>query len=60
MTIEWDTQARKMLPSHAAELGRILNMNQEWRWLMGHIPKDFFALDANDKEDKKFTTADIG
>ena len=44
----------------AAELGRILNMNQEWRWLMGHIPKDFFALDANDKEDKKFTTADIG
>ena len=56
---EWDTQVRWMRPSHASTLGHILNNNQEWKRLMGHIPKDYFALDAQHKEEKKFDTAQI-
>ena len=57
--VEWDTQARHMRHSHASTMGHILNGNQEWKRLMGHIPRDFFTLDAQEKEKKRFDTAQI-
>ena len=57
--VEWNTQLRKMRPSHASTLGHILNNNQEWKKLMGHIPRDFFTLDEKEKERKRFDTSQI-
>ena len=57
--VEWETQVRLMRPSHASTLGHILDNNQEWKRLMGHIPNDFFTLDKHEKERKKFDATHI-
>ena len=57
--VERETQVRLMRPSHASTLGHILDNNQEWKRLMGHIPRDFFTLDKHEKERKKFDATHI-